>query len=116
MTPKSGNQFSDKIMLTGHSPEPASLKESMTTMRHIVPLALVLSLLSGYPAAEPPLVRVNTFPNARSLPFFVGIEKGFFSKHGIRIELEFTENSKSQREGLAAGKFELVHSAVDNAV
>ena len=61
-------------------------------------------------------MRVNTFPTARSLPFFVGIEKGMFARHGIKLELEFTENSKSQREGLAAGKFEVVHSAVDNAI
>ena len=85
-------------------------------MRHLASLAIAFALCSGYAAAEPTLVRVNTFPNARSLPFFVGIEKGFFNKHVIKVELEFTENSKSQRAGLAAGKFELVHSAVDNAV
>ena len=67
-------------------------------------------------AADDTLVRLNTFPNARSLPFFVGVDKGLFARHGIKLEIEFTENSKSQREGLAAGKFEVVHSAVDNAV
>ena len=78
---------------------------------------LALALFSGHAAAaEPTLVRVNTFPNARSLPFFVGIEKGIFSIHGIKIELEFTENSSSQRAGLATGKFEIVHSAVENAI
>jgi ABC-type nitrate/sulfonate/bicarbonate transport system substrate-binding protein len=66
--------------------------------------------------ADDILVRVNTFPTARSLPFFVGMEKGMFARHGIKLELEFTESSKSQREGLAAGKFEVVHSAVDNAI
>ena len=44
------------------------------------------------------------------------MDKGIFARHGIKLELEFTENSKSQREGLAAGKFEVVHSAVDNAL
>jgi ABC-type nitrate/sulfonate/bicarbonate transport system substrate-binding protein len=75
-----------------------------------------LILISGSAAADEALVRVNTFPTARSLPFYVGIEKGIFAKHGIKLELEFTENSKSQREGLAGGKFEVVHSAVDNAL
>jgi ABC-type nitrate/sulfonate/bicarbonate transport system substrate-binding protein len=80
-------------------------------------LATFLAIFTGHAAmAEPILVRVNTFPNARALPFFVGIEKGFFNKHGIKVELEFTENSGTQRAGLAAGKFELVHSAVDNAI
>lgn len=79
--------------------------------------ATALALMAGpATAADQTLVRVNTFPTARSLPFFVGIEKGFFARHGIKLELEFTESSKAQREGLAGGKFEVVHSAVDNAI
>ena len=71
-----------------------------------------LTLFSGHAlAADPVVVRVNTFPNARALPFFVGMEKSYFNKQGIKLELEFTENSGSQRAGLAAGKFEIVHSA-----
>ena len=72
-------------------------------------LAAALALQAGPAvAAENTLVRVNTFPTARSLPFFVGVEKGFFAKHGIKLEFEFTEYSRSQRAGLAAGKFEVV--------
>src|SRR5262245_36139693 len=85
-------------------------------MRQLAPLVLLLSLLAGQAFADPVTVRLNTFPNARALPFFVGIEKGIFEKQGIKLEIEFTENSQSQRAGLAAGKFEIVHSAVDNAV
>ena len=77
--------------------------------------ALVLASGSAM-AADDTLVRLNTFPNARSLPFFAGVDKGLFARHGIRLEIEFTENSDSQRQGLAAGKFEVVHSAVDNAL
>jgi ABC-type nitrate/sulfonate/bicarbonate transport system substrate-binding protein len=78
--------------------------------------AAVFMMLAGSAAAEETLVRLNTFPTARSLPFYVGIEKGFFARHGIKLEVEFTGSSKAQRERLAAGKFEVVHSAVDNAV
>ena len=80
-------------------------------------LAAALALVAGPAmAAELTLVRLNTFPTARSLPFFVGVEKGIFAKHGIKLEFEFTESSQAQREGLASGKFEVVHSAVDNAL
>jgi ABC-type nitrate/sulfonate/bicarbonate transport system substrate-binding protein len=65
---------------------------------------------------EPALVRLNTFPNAKALPFHAGIAKGIFARHGIRLQLEFTENSKAQRDGLAAGKFDIAQSALDNAV
>jgi ABC-type nitrate/sulfonate/bicarbonate transport system substrate-binding protein len=67
-------------------------------------------------AAEPVVLHVNTFPTARSLPFYVGVDRGFFAKHGLKVALEFTESSERQREGLASGTVDIVHSAVDNAV
>jgi len=88
----------------------------MKSMR-LVELTLAFALFSGSAsAAELTLIRLNTFPTARSLPFFVGVEKGIFAKHGIKLEFEFTESSSAQRAGLAGGKFEIVHSAVDNAL
>jgi ABC-type nitrate/sulfonate/bicarbonate transport system substrate-binding protein len=67
-------------------------------------------------AAEPTLLHVNTFPTARALPFYVGIDRGFFAKRGLNVALEFTESSERQREGLANGSIDIVHAAVDNAV
>ena len=61
-------------------------------------------------------MRVNTFPNAKALALQVGIAKGLFARRGLTVELEFTESSKAQRDGLAAGKFELAQGALDNAV
>src|SRR3954470_5997558 len=62
------------------------------------------------------VVRVNTFPNAKALPFYAGMQKGIFAKHGLDVRVAFTENSEKQRAGLASGAFEIAHSAVDNAV
>jgi ABC-type nitrate/sulfonate/bicarbonate transport system substrate-binding protein len=67
-------------------------------------------------AAEPTLLRINSFPNAKALPLQVGIGKGFFAERGLKAELELTESSKAQREGLSAGKFQIAQSAIDNAV
>ena len=86
----------------------------MKILRFAAAAAFILG--AGPASAAETLVRVNTFPTARSLPFFVGVEKGFFARHGIKLEFEFTESSSAQREGLANGKFEVVHSAVDNAI
>jgi len=61
-------------------------------------------------------LRVNVFPSAKNLPFFVGMPRGVFEKRGIALELLFTPNSEKQREGLAAGAFEIACAAVDNAV
>lgn len=67
-------------------------------------------------AAELTTLRVNAFPTAKILPSLVASSHGIFARHGIRVELQFTENSLQQREGLAAGKSDIVHSAVDNGV
>src|SRR5262249_10379877 len=78
-------------------------------------VALALSLAAA-PAPAEDLVRVNTFPNAKALPFHAGLAAGIFARHGIRLELAFTDNSKNQRDGLAAGTFDVAQSALDNAV
>ena len=66
-------------------------------------------------AADAP-IRVNTFPNAKALPVYVGIAKGFFARYGLSVEVEHTESSQSQRDGLAAGRFQIAQAALDNAV
>jgi ABC-type nitrate/sulfonate/bicarbonate transport system substrate-binding protein len=75
-----------------------------------------LGLSAAAPAAEPTLLHVNVFRSARSLPFYAGIDRGFFAKRGLSIDLQFTENSDRQRAGLADGSIDIAHSAVDNAV
>ncbi len=74
-------------------------------------------VMAGSPArAADASIRVNTFPNAKALPVYVGIAKGFFAKHGLAVEVEHTESSQSQRDGLAAGRFQIAQAALDNAV
>jgi ABC-type nitrate/sulfonate/bicarbonate transport system substrate-binding protein len=67
-------------------------------------------------AAEPVALRINVFPGAQNLPIYTGLARGIFEKHGFKIDLQFTPNSDEQRNGLAEGKFEIAHAAVDNAV
>ena len=82
-----------------------------------IALAGALALgAAGAGAEETTLLRVNAFPNAKALPLHAGIAANIFAKRGLTIELHLTENSRSQRDGLAAGKFDVVHSAVDNAL
>ena len=79
--------------------------------------ALGLCLVSAAGgAATLPTLRVNVFPGAQNLPLYYGLAHGIFEKHGLRIDLQFTPNSSAQRAGLAEGRFEVAHAAVDNAV
>src|SRR6202043_1037717 len=107
----------------GHAP---AAKENFMAHPHptarIAPLVrlavLAAALVHAGPAgaADPTLLRINSFPNAKALPLQAGIGKGFFAKRGLKAELELTESSKAQRDGLAAGKFQIAQSAIDNAV
>src|SRR5262245_20713303 len=67
-------------------------------------------------AADPVTLRINAFPNAKALPLHAGIATGIFERRGFKIDLELTEGSRPQREGLASGKTHVAHSAVDNAL
>src|SRR4029077_17100738 len=78
--------------------------------------ACLCMLAATAQAAEPTLLHVNTFPTARSLPFYVALDRGFIARRGLQVELGFTESSERQRQGLAGGTVDIVHSAVDNAV
>jgi ABC-type nitrate/sulfonate/bicarbonate transport system substrate-binding protein len=67
-------------------------------------------------AADPAVLQINAFPNAKALPLHAGIAEGIFEKRGLRLELELTEGATAQRQGFGAGKYQIVHSAIDNAV
>ena len=84
-------------------------------LRSMAAFALSLAAVAAGAADLAPL-RVKVFPGAQNLPIFVGLAKGVFEKHGLKIDLQFTASSPDQRDGLAAGAFEIAHAAVDNAV
>jgi ABC-type nitrate/sulfonate/bicarbonate transport system substrate-binding protein len=76
----------------------------------------VLAPLGATSAVAEEVIGVNAFPNAKALPLHAGIAKGIFARRGLRLELELTEGATAQRQKFAAGKFQIVHSAIDNAV
>lgn len=79
-------------------------------------IAVVAATTGPAPAADPTMLRVNVFPGVGNLAVFAGQAKGFFTKHDLKVELQFTQDSPSQRAGLAKGAFEIAHASVDNAV
>ena len=77
--------------------------------------ATLLALVAGGGATDPTL-RVKLFGGLSNLPIFVGQAKGFFAKHGLRVETEQTPDSDVLRKGLADGAFEIAAAGVDNAL
>lgn len=68
------------------------------------------------PPNDPVTLRVNLFRGASNIPIYMAQERGAFRDRNITLQLQFTPNSEEQRAGLAAGRFEIAHAAVDNAV
>ena len=62
------------------------------------------------------LLRINIFNTSSNLPLLAAIEEGYFAQRNLVIEIQNTPNSDEQRAGLAEGRFEIAHAAVDNAV
>lgn len=91
------------------------------SMRRSLILALLAALLAGCadaPSAPsaPVTLRINVFRGSSNIPIYMAMERGYFARHGITPVLQFTPNSVAQRDGLAAGRFDIAHAAVDNAV
>jgi ABC-type nitrate/sulfonate/bicarbonate transport system substrate-binding protein len=78
--------------------------------------ALAATALSPAARADEVHLVVNVFAGVQNLPLFAAQDKGLFAKRGLAVEIQNTPNSQAQRDGLAAGKFQIMHAAVDNAV
>ena len=67
------------------------------------------------PANAETKLTVIVFPGVQNLPMFAAQAKGFFGKRDLAVDLKFTPNSDELRNGLAEGRYQIAHSAVDNA-
>jgi ABC-type nitrate/sulfonate/bicarbonate transport system substrate-binding protein len=67
------------------------------------------------PARAETKLTVIVFPGVQNLPMFAAQAKGLFAKRDLAVDLKFTPNSDELRNGLAEGRYQIAHSAVDNA-
>src|ERR1700682_4439801 len=65
--------------------------------------------------AEDTKLTVIVFPGVQNLPIFAAQAKGFYPKRGLSVDLKFTPNSDDLRNGLAEGRYQIAHSAIDNS-
>jgi ABC-type nitrate/sulfonate/bicarbonate transport system substrate-binding protein len=77
-------------------------------------LGVALSMALASARADTQLA-VIVFPGVQNLPMFAAQAKGFFAKRGLAVDLKFTPNSDELRNGLAEGRYQIAHSAIDNA-
>ncbi|HZT27066.1 MAG TPA: ABC transporter substrate-binding protein [Pseudolabrys sp.] len=78
-------------------------------------LGAFLAIMAPYARAENAKLTVIVFPGVQNLPMFAAQAQGFYAKRGLDVEIKFTPNSEELRNGLAQGRYQIAHSAVDNA-
>ena len=71
---------------------------------------------SGAAHAQQAPLKVILFPGLSNLAIISAQANGFFAKRDIAVEVVNTPNSDELRHGLAAGRYQIAHAAVDNAV
>ena len=76
----------------------------------------ILSICIGSTAQAQTSLKIMVFPSLSNLATYTAVNKGFFAKRGLAVEVLHTPNSEVLREGLAKGNHQIVHAAVDNAV
>ena len=64
----------------------------------------------------PVRLAVMVFPGTQTLPLYAAQAQGLFAKRGLAVDLYPAPNSAEQRQGLAAGRYQIVHGAADQAV
>ncbi|MBV9629924.1 MAG: ABC transporter substrate-binding protein [Xanthobacteraceae bacterium] len=77
--------------------------------------AVALGTVPNTARADNTKLAVIVFPGIPNLPIFAAQSQGFFAKRGLDVDLKFTPNSEELRNGLAEGRYQIAHSAIDNA-
>src|SRR5262249_27292704 len=77
--------------------------------------ATAVTGMTGRASAQTPL-KVIVFAGMSNLAQFAALAQGFYTKRGLAVELVYTPNSTELRDGLAAGRYQIAHAGVDNAV
>ena len=82
-------------------------------MRAALALGLMVASLTAGAAQT---LEVIVFPGGFNWPLWVGEEKALFAAQGLEVKITPTPNSVFQMQNLAAGKFDIGFSTIDNVV
>ena len=84
---------------------------------------LLAAIVAGFVLVSPHHARavdtrltIMVFVGIQNLPLFAAQSQGFFAKRGLDVDMKIAPGSEVLREGLANGKWQIVHTAFDNAV
>jgi ABC-type nitrate/sulfonate/bicarbonate transport system substrate-binding protein len=76
--------------------------------------AALLAGMSG--AAAQTKLTVMVFQGIQNVPLQAAQQQGYFAKRNLEVDLKIAPNSDELRNGLAEGRYQIVHAGVDNAI
>ena len=79
-------------------------------------LFALLAAFASSAALAAQSLEVIVFPGGFNWPLWVGNEKGFFAANGVELKITPTPGSVFQMQNLAAGRFDIAISTIDNVV
>lgn len=92
----------------------------MLTRRFAVTaIVAIFAIAAGVPGtarAEETKLTIMVFQGLQNLPLLAAQSKGFFAKRGLSVDIKIAPTSNELRDGLAEGRYQIVHTAVDNAL
>ncbi len=82
----------------------------------IVAIFIIATGVPGTARAEDTKLAIMVFQGLQNLPLLAAQSKGFFAKRGLSVDIKIAPTSNELRDGLAEGRYQIVHTAVDNAL
>ena len=79
-------------------------------------VALAVSITAAKAQTQPTQLTIMVFQGVQNLPLFAAQTRGFFGKRNLEVEIKIAPTSDEMRNGLAEGRYQIVHGAIDNAV
>ncbi len=91
------------------------MKSRRSILQFAAAATIVLAAVSVAPAQETKLT-IMVFPGMANLPILAAQSKGFFAKRNLVIDIKNAPNSTELRNGLAEGRYQIVHAGIDNSI
>ncbi|MGH8613553.1 MAG: ABC transporter substrate-binding protein [Gammaproteobacteria bacterium] len=89
----------------------------LTRRQAMIAIAASVAAVLGAPAyAQETKLTIMVFQGMQNLPILAAQSKGFFAKRGISVDVKIAQNSDEMRAGLADGRWQIIHTAVDNGL
>jgi ABC-type nitrate/sulfonate/bicarbonate transport system substrate-binding protein len=89
---------------------------SVSRRRYLIGLTAAALVGAAGGAQAQTKLTVMVFQGIQNVPLQAAQQQGYFAKRGLDVEIKIAPNSEELRNGLAEGRYQIVHAGIDNAI